>query len=65
MTRHVSKNGNAYTEGSHNSMAGFPRVCYGCGEKAVQSRQKLWQETLEPSGEKRTWHHGCRLAVSA
>lgn len=47
---------------SHPLLAGFPKLCHGCGEQVVKG-QSVWIETLLPSNEKRSWHHACRLAA--
>ena len=43
----------------------FPRVCFSCGAKLALTRSPvaLWLETLEPSGEKRSWCFAHRLAA--
>ena len=43
----------------------FPRVCFFCNGKLSLTRSPvaLWLETLEPSGEKRSWHFSCRLVA--
>jgi hypothetical protein len=49
-------------KGSHVSFEGYPRVCSGCGERALITKQSLWFESR--GGVKRTWHVACRLAAS-
>lgn len=41
---------------SHPLLAGFPKLCYGCGEPVVKG-QSVWIETLlSRPVERRTWH---------
>lgn len=56
MTQRISKAGRKYAQGSHKELGTFPRTCYGCGGKVRITKDTCWQETLEPSGEKRMWH---------
>lgn len=39
---------------------GYPRVCSGCGERVLKTRQAWWQESV--AGVRMIWHMACRLA---
>lgn len=55
------RTGKRYAAGSHMARGDFPRNCHGCGKPTKLN--DCWQETVLPSGERRAWHHACRLAA--
>lgn len=40
-----------------NSMPGQPRICAGCGERILISKQAVWFKTSKPQT---SWHSTCR-----
>lgn len=62
MTRRISKSGNAYTEGSHSTLAGWePRTCSICENRALVSKENLRFHHDDVTGESLTWHVECEL----
>jgi hypothetical protein len=62
VTRRISKAGNAYSEGSHATLSGYPNVCAaGCGRPLRISSpdgEALHFETVK--GVRYSWHVSCR-----
>lgn len=66
MTRRISKNGNAYTEGSSGSRAGWePKLCAVCGERVLHSKEAVLYDMDDRTGETRARHSDCVKAAKA
>lgn len=66
MTRRISKNGNAYTEGSSGSRAGWePTICSLCEKRILHSKEAVQYDMDDRSGENRARHSECVKAAKA